>query len=227
MTKRPTRSLQHTVVRSLFAFVLLLPLAGTSVAQIEKYVAGTHYIELRAPVNTPDDSKIEVLEAFWYGCSHCFRFEPLVEDWASKAADDVDFRRFPAMWNALMKIHAQIYFTAEAMDAIDAVHDPVFNAINVEGNRLQNEDLIGDLFESKGIARADFEAAFNSFSVRTKVNQAEKRMQDYEIRSTPNMIVNGKYLIATGEAVRTQAEMLEVVDFLVDKERRAMARSGD
>lgn len=221
------KRIAKTVLSSLFAFALTLPLAAGAAAQIEKYVAGTHYIELKAPVNTPDDSKIEVLEAFWYGCSHCFRFEPLVADWEAKAADDVDFRRYPAMWNALMKIHAQIYFTAEAMDAIELVHEPVFDAINVEGNRLQNEKLIGDLFEEHGIARADFEAAFNSFSVRTKVNQAEKRMQDYEIRSTPNMIVNGKYLITTGEAVRTQAEMLEVVDFLVDKERRAIANSGD
>ena len=221
------KRIAKTVLSSLFAFALTLPLAAGAAAQIEKYVAGTHYIELKAPVNTPDDSKIEVLEAFWYGCSHCFRFEPLVANWEAKAADDVDFRPYPAMWNALMKIHAQIYFTAEAMDAIELVHEPVFDAINVEGNRLQNEKLIGDLFEEHGIARADFESAFNSFSVRTKVNQAEKRMQDYEIRSTPNMIVNGKYLITTGEAVRTQAEMLEVVDFLVDKERRAMANSGD
>ncbi|HAT57720.1 MAG TPA: disulfide bond formation protein DsbA [Gammaproteobacteria bacterium] len=216
-----------TLITAVVTLLVTLPLASTSVGQIEKYVAGTHYTELRAPVNTPDDSKIEVLEAFWYGCSHCFRFEPLVADWESKAADDVDFRRFPAMWNALMKVHAQIYFTAEAMDVIHIVHEPVFDAINVEGNRLQNEKLIGDLFEANGIARADFEAAFNSFSVRTKVNQAEKRMQDYEIRSTPNMIVNGKYLVTTGEAVRTQAEMLEVVDFLVDKERRAMGQAGE
>jgi thiol:disulfide interchange protein DsbA len=216
-----------TLITAVVSLLVTLPLASTSVGQIEKYVAGTHYTELRAPVNTPDDSKIEVLEAFWYGCSHCFRFEPLVADWESKAADDVDFRRFPAMWNALMKVHAQIYFTAEAMDVIHLVHEPVFDAINVEGNRLQNEKLIGDLFEANGIARADFEAAFNSFSVRTKVNQAEKRMQDYEIRSTPNMIVNGKYLVTTGEAVRTQAEMLEVVDFLVDKERRAMGQAGE
>ncbi|MDP4784342.1 MAG: thiol:disulfide interchange protein DsbA/DsbL [Gammaproteobacteria bacterium] len=216
-----------TLITAVVTLLVTLPLASTSVGQIEKYVAGTHYTELRAPVNTPDDSKIEVLEAFWYGCSHCFRFEPLVADWESKAADDVDFRRFPAMWNALMKVHAQIYFTAEAMDVIHIVHEPVFDAINVQGNRLQNEKLIGDLFEENGIARADFEAAFNSFSVRTKVNQAEKRMQDYEIRSTPNMIVNGKYLVTTGEAVRTQAEMLEVVDFLVDKERRAMGQAGE
>ena len=216
-----------TLITAVVTLLVTLPLASTSVGQIEKYVAGTHYTELRAPVNTPDDSKIEVLEAFWYGCSHCFRFEPLVADWESNAADDVDFRRFPAMWNALMKVHAQIYFTAEAMDVIHIVHEPVFDAINVQGNRLQNEKLIGYLFEENGIARADFEAAFKSFSVRTHVNQAEERMQYYEIRSTPNMIVNGKYLVTTGEAVRTQAEMLEVVDFLVDKERRAMGQAGE
>ena len=41
------------------------------------------------------------------------------------------------------------------------------------------------------------------------------------------MIVNGKYLITTGENVRTQQEMLDVVDFLVEKERQAMRSSGD
>ncbi|MEE3173210.1 MAG: DsbA family protein, partial [Pseudomonadota bacterium] len=85
----------------------------------------------------------------------------------------------------------------------------------------------GALFAEHGIGQEDFERAFNSFSVRTKVNQAEKRMQDYQIRSTPNMVVNGKYLIATGQAVTTQQEMLEVVNFLVEKERQAMRSSGD
>lgn len=211
----------------ILTFVMLMPLAFSSFAQIEKYVAGTHYTELAAPVNTNDSSKVEVLEAFWYGCSHCFRFEPLIANWEATAGEDVDFVRFPAMWNALMEIHAQVYYTAEAMDALDTVHEPVFNAINIEGNRLQNENQIGALFAKYGISEEDFSKAFNSFTVRTKVNQAKQRMQAYEIRSTPNMIVNGKYLVATGETVRTQAEMLEVVDFLVEKERQQLSNSGE
>lgn len=208
-------------------FFVLLPLAFSSYAQIEKYVAGTHYTVLPAPVNTNDSSKVEVLEAFWYGCSHCFRFEPLLENWAANVAPDVDFVHFPAMWNALMKIHAQVYYTAEALGKLDVLHEPIFNAINVEGNRMQTESQIGELFARYGVAKADFEKTFNSFSVRTKVNQAEKRMQDYQIRSTPNIIVNGKYLVTTGEAVPTQAEMLNVVDFLIEKERQAMSSSGE
>ena len=159
-------------------FVLLVPLAVSSFAQIERFVAGTHYTELQAPVNTNDASKVEVLEAFWYGCSHCFRFEPLIANWEANIADDVEFARFPAMWNALMEVHAQVYYTAEAMGALDTVHEHVFNAINIEGNRLQNEKQIGALFAKYGIAEADFSKSFNSFSVRTKVNQAKKRMQD-------------------------------------------------
>ena len=211
----------------ILTFVMLMPLAFSSFAQIEKYVAGTHYTELAAPVNTNDSSKVEVLEAFWYGCSHCFRFEPLIANWEATAGEDVDFVRFPAMWNALMEIHAQVYYTAEAMDALDTVHEPVFNAINIEGNRLQNENQIGALFAKYGISEDDFSKAFNSFTVRTKVNQAKQRMQAYEIRSTPNMIVNGKYLVTTGETVRTQADMLDVVDFLVEKERQQLSNSGE
>lgn len=211
----------------ILTLVMLMPLAFSSFAQIEKYVAGTHYTELAAPVNTNDSSKVEVLEAFWYGCSHCFRFEPLIANWEATAGEDVDFVRFPAMWNALMEIHAQVYYTAEAMDALDTVHESVFNAINIEGNRLQNENQIGALFAKYGISEEDFSKVFNSFTVRTKVNQAKQRMQAYEIRSTPNMIVNGKYLVATGETVRTQAEMLEVVDFLVEKERQQLSSSGE
>ena len=222
-----TKSMVFKRTLQVMVLLALMPLALSSYGQIERYVAGTHYTEIANPVNTNDSSKIEVSEAFWYGCSHCFRFEPLITNWEQNRPSDVDFVRFPAMWNSLMKIHAQVYYAAEALDALDVLHEHVFNAINVERNMLQNEGQIADLFVEHGISQDDFDRTFNSFSVRTKVNQAENRMQDYGIRSTPNMIVNGKYLVATSENVRTQQEMLEVVDFLVEKERQAMRSSGD
>ena len=216
----------NKVTKQILAIVLLMPLAFGVIAQPARFLAGTHYTELNAPVRTNDDSKIEVVEAFWYGCSHCFRFEPLLNNWASNLADDVDFILFPAQWNQLMQIHAQIFYTAEALDVVDAIHEPAFNAINLEGNRLQNERQIGALFADHGVSEDDFSAAFNSFGVRTKVNQGDRRMQDYQIRSTPNIIVNGKYVITTGESVPTQQDMLNVVDFLIEKERQAMASGG-
>ncbi len=209
----------NKLIKQLLVVLLLSPLAFSALAQPEKYVAGTHYTVLPAQVKTNDPSKIEVVEVFWYGCAHCFRFEPLIEDWEANLQADVDFVRFPGMWNELMKVHAQAFYAAEALDKVDVLHNPLFNAINVEGNRLQNEQQISALFAKHGVSADDFSKAFNSFSVRTKVNQAEAKMREYQVRSTPNMVVNGKYLISTGDAVRTQQEMLEVVNFLVNKER--------
>jgi thiol:disulfide interchange protein DsbA len=216
----------NKLIKQFLVVLILMPMAFSAFGQPERYLAGTHYIELNNPVRTKDATKVEVVEAFWYGCTHCFRFEPLLQNWVSRLDSDVDFVMFPAQWNALMKIHSQIYYTAEALDVVEVIHEPAFNAINIEGNRLQNERQIGALFAEHGISEEDFSAAFNSFGVRTKVNQGDRRMQDYQIRSTPNMIVNGKYVISTGEAVPTQEEMLNVVDFLIEKERQLLASGG-
>lgn len=209
----------HKQIKQLLAILLLAPLAFSVLAQPERYVAGTHYVVLPTPVKTNNPEKIEVVEVFWYGCNHCFRFEPLLENWEASIPADVEFVRFPGMWNDLMKIHAQAFFAAEALGKVDVLHGPIFEAINIRGARLQNEQQLSDLFTQHGVTAEEFSSAFNSFAVRTKVNQAEAKMREYQVRSTPNMIVNGKYLISTGNAVPTQQEMLEVVNFLVEKER--------
>lgn len=209
----------NKMIKQFLAVLILAPLAFSALAQPARFVEGTHYTVLPTAVKTNDPSKVEVVEVFWYGCAHCFRFEPLIEDWAANVPADVDFVRFPGMWNELMKIHAQVFYAAESLGKLEELHGPIFNAINVEGNRLQNEQQISAFFAKYGVNPEDFSRAFNSFAVKTKVNQAEAKMREYQVRSTPNMVVNGKYLISTGDAVKTQQEMLEVVDFLVNKER--------
>lgn len=210
-------------LRAILAVFALVPLAvmaaGAAYAQPAMYTAGTHYTVLDNPVRTANPDRIEVIEVFWYGCNHCFRFQPLIENWQANMADDIDFIHLPAIWNSLMQVHAQAFYTAKQLDALDAVHGPMFDAINLRGNRLQNERQIAALFADNGIDEQTFSTAFNSFSVRTQVNQAERRMGAYQIRSTPNMVVNGKYLIVNNDAVRTQQDLLAVVDYLVTRER--------
>lgn len=214
--------MKHSLYRHLTLLLLLVPMAATVQAQPTRYTEGTHYTALENPVRTADPEKVEVLEVFWYGCNHCFRFEPLVEDWKANMSDDVHFDRFPAIWNGLMQVHAQAYYTAVSLDVLDQVHEEIFNAMHLRGNRLMNENQLADLFSANGVDEEAFREAFNSFSVRTQVNRAERLMSDYQIRSTPNMVVNGKYLVTTSQAVSSQQEMLNVVDFLVEQERASL-----
>lgn len=190
-----------------------------SFAQAERYIAGTHYKVLESSVRTADADKIEVLEIFWYGCPHCYTFEPVLNDWAAHRANDIAFVRFPGVFNPLMKVHAQIYYMSQALGITDQTHDKVFDALVPQRKTLRTEQQIVDLFVEFGVDREEAKKTFNSFAVRTKANQAEKLTRGYNPPSTPSMVVNGKYLVSMAGQVDSQQEMLRVVDFLTEKER--------
>jgi thiol:disulfide interchange protein DsbA len=196
-------------------FALVTPF--TAMAQ-EQYTAGKHYAVLEQAVRTRDASKVEVVEVFWYGCSHCFSLEPLIKQWKKSLADDVDFWQSPAMWNAAMKTHARMFFTAQVLGVMDKLHDPMFTAMNVERKRLASKGEIEDLFADYGVDRKDFSKTFDSFSINSQVKQADARARSYKVTGTPEIVVNGKYRVSARLA-GSQAEMLKVVDFLVAKER--------
>ena len=167
-------------------------------------------------------NKIEVVEVFWYGCTHCYSFEPLLENWEANKADDVVFVRSPGMWNAMMQTHAQLYYTAVALGKFEETHSDIFDEILLRGNYLQSEAAARAYFGTKGVSADEFDAAWNSFSVTSDVNRASTRMREYGVRSTPNIIVNGKYRVVSSQAVPTQTDILEVVDYLVEMERSKM-----
>lgn len=207
------------LTKSLLSLVLLLSGAAYVSAQPALYVDGTHYETIEKPVRTADPNKIEVTEVFWYGCQHCYAFEPLLDSWVDKLPSDVAFVRSPGMWNELMEVHAQIFYTAQALDMVEKVHPVAFNEIHQKGNYLQTAAEVKALFVAQGASEADFDKTWSSFGVTSSVKQAGTRMRDYGIRGVPNLVVNGKYRITVGGAVATQADMLKVVDFLVAKER--------
>ncbi len=205
--------------RLINAFLLAVCLLPMSLHAAEPlYIEGTHYERLAEPVRTADPSRIEVVELFWYGCSHCFLLEPLLTRWKPTIAKDVDFHRSPAMWNKLMAVHAQAFYAAEALGVLDKMNDPLFDALNVKRNKLESEDEIAALFAEHGVKEADFRKAFNSFGVQSKVKQADARQRSYKTTGTPEVIVNGKYRVSARLAGSPEA-VFKVVDFLIGKER--------
>lgn len=183
-----------------------------------QFVEGTHYERLSQPVRTRNVDKIEVVEIFWYGCPHCFHIEPLINAWVQRKPGDVDFWRSPAMWNDTMRIHARAFYTAEALGILERLHGPLFEAINLQGRPLTDEDKLKQLFVDHGVKAEDFTAAYHSFGVAAQVRQADARARSYQIRGTPELVVDGKYRI-TARLAGSQAAMLEVVDFLIDRIR--------
>ncbi|BFM13864.1 thiol:disulfide interchange protein DsbA [Maricurvus nonylphenolicus] len=201
-----------------FLALLTMMVSLAACAQDATYKAGVHYQVLNTPVTTADPNKIEVTEVFWYGCGHCFRFEPMVNQWAKQQGEDVNFVKSPAMWNGLMETHARAYYAAKALGVLDKVHQPLFNALNLEKKRLADENELAELFAQHGVAKADFTKAYKSFGVSSQVRLADANARGYQITGTPEMIVEGKYRVSAKMA-GGQKQMLDVVNYLVTKAR--------
>ncbi len=184
------------------------------------YEEGKHYDVISPAVRTASPGKIEVAEFFWYGCSHCYTFEPLVGQWKKTLADDVAFRGVPAMWGGAMELHARAFYTAQALGVEEKMNPVIFQAMNVDRKPLRNEAEIAELFVEHGVSEEDFNKAFKSFGVESQVRQASATARSARITGTPSLMVNGKYLI-TARKAGSSANMLKVADYLVEKERAA------
>ena len=189
-------------------------------AQAAEPVAFDQYTELSNPVPVSVPGKIEVVELFWYGCPHCYSFEPVVNPWVEKLPKDVNFKRIPAMFGGPWDAHGKMFLTLEAMGVEHKVHAAVFEAIQKQRKQLTKLDDMADFLATQGVDPDKFRATFNSFAINGQATKAKELAKKYGITGVPSMVVNGKYRFDLGTAKGPQG-VLNVADYLIAKERAA------
>jgi thiol:disulfide interchange protein DsbA len=185
----------------------------------QSYTEGEQYERITPEVATHTDGKVEVVEVFWYGCHHCFSFEPHIKKWLQSKPDNVAFRRMPGVFARNWVPHARAYYTAEVLGVLDEIHTPLFEAIHDQHRKIGDEDSLARFFAEHGVSEEEFREAYNSFSVDTKTRQAMTASKEYGITGVPSMIVGGRFR-TSARLAGTYEELLKVVDYLVDKQSR-------
>ena len=173
-----------------------------------KWVAGNNYSVLSPaqPTDAPP-GKVEVIEMFWYGCPHCYAFDPVLEAWRKHKAAYIEFVRVPVMWADIHRSHARLFYTLQALGKLDQLHSKVFDQIHQQGDELyvsgNPEATLEDevkFAEANGISRADFTAAYNSFGVQANLQKADELARRYKIDAVPTIVIDGKYESNVGMA---------------------------
>lgn len=204
-------------LRKLILSVLLwLPLAALAA----DFQEGTHYRRLDTPVPTASSDKIEVLEIFWYGCPHCFSLEPAAEQWLKNKPENVEFVRLPAILGSSWEIGARAFYVAEKLGVLEKIHGPLFNAIHVDKQRIQNKEQLAEFFAKHGVDQTAFEQAYNSFEVETNLRKSQQLVQRYRVDGVPMVVINGKY-VTNGSMAGSPAAIFQVVDQLIAEEGKA------
>ena len=214
--------MQHLIKKSLLVFSVLFLVAGTACAA--SYEEGKHYKRVDQP-KTIDGDKVEVLEFFWYGCPHCYSFEPHLNKWKQGKPDNVEFVRIPATFQPLWMLHARAYYALQMLGAGDKIHPKFFSEIHNNKNYLKTVDALSQFVEKNGVNRSEFVDAMNSFAVENSVRKAQKLVTDYNLSGVPSITVNGKYLISASMA-GSYDNMIKIMNYLIEKETAQAAVSN-
>ena len=178
------------------------------------------YEPLTPPQPTQSTDKIEVIEFFWYGCPHCYAFEPLIDKWSKNLPKNVEFIRQPAVFSEIWGKHAKAYYIAETLGVVEKVHADLFDAIQNKKETLDTEESLAKFFAAHGVNEAQFKEAYGSFGVDSKVRQAPVIASKYGITGVPTVIINGKYK-TNGTLAGTHEKMIEVINTLIKQESTA------
>lgn len=203
-------------------FLLLLALACTaSFAVAQDFQAGRDYHLIEPAQPTASADRIEVIEVFGYSCIHCAHAAPAIAKWKQSLPADVQLSYMPAVFGGVWEAYARAFYTAQTMGVLDRTHDVLFEELHTRRREVRNLDDIAAFYAEHGVDKQAFLSTMTSFPVNAKIDQATQQVSAYGVEGTPTMVINGKYRVMAPGGDDSFARMLEIVDFLVEKERAA------
>lgn len=196
-------------------FAVLTLLCATSA--FAGHVAGEEdYTMVKPPQPTSSGNKIEVLEFFFYGCSHCFKLHELLSEWEKKMPKDVELVLVPAVFNPSWEPMARTYYALESLGQKKQLHDELYKAWHMNNIDLGDEAKVTDFVVQHGVDRKKFSDAYNAFAMQGKISRSKQLATTYAIRGTPTVFVDGKYQIAALQP----ADAIKVLNTLIEKARK-------
>lgn len=193
------------------------------------FVEGRHYVRLKQPLQVSAPAgKIEVIEFFWYGCPHCYAFEPTLDAWIRKLPTDVAFRRVHVGFRTSFEPQQRLHVALETMGLMDTIHRKIFNAIHQDHLPLTQPDQIIEFVARNGVDKTKFTEVYNSFGVQSKARQGRQLAETYGINGVPALGIHGRFHTSPGQAAGENApedvgqrSALQLVDQLVGQIRKS------
>ena len=203
---------------------VLLALAGMILAfsaTAAQITDGKQYTTLEKPVV----GEPQVLEFFSFYCPHCYQFEEVIhvsDNVKKKLPEGTKMTKYHVEFlGPLGKDLTQAWAVAIALGVEDKITAPMFEAVQ-KTQTVQTVADIRKVFIDAGIKAEEYDAAWNSFVVKSLVAQQEKAAADLGLRGVPAMFVNGKCQLNpqgmdTSNMDAFVQQYADTVKFLVEK----------
>jgi protein dithiol oxidoreductase (disulfide-forming) len=186
---------------------------------------GTDFDKTLQAIPTDTPNKIEVVELFWYGCSHCYHMDPLLEAWVKKLPADVTFKRVPGLPQPAWAPMAKAFYAMEDLKLSGKLHTALFDAIHKEKslNPTDEAATINWIVKKSGLDKAKVEGTFKSFSMNNRLNRAAQIFRTSGATGVPTLIIDGQF--ATMSTAGGNESTLKTADYIIANVRADKAKA--
>jgi thiol:disulfide interchange protein DsbA len=220
------------MLRRRLMFLVLLVVCAPAFAQL-RWRQGVEYqlLPTQMRAGTPAD-KIEVAEVFSYGCPYCYKAKDEIAKLAAALPADVAMTYVHASfipgegWPMLQRA----FYTAQHFGIGEAMHEAMFRAIWETGEMPLVDRATGQMRRplptiedaAKFYARlssvkvADFLKVAASPEIDAAVAHADELVKQWRVPGTPQLVVNGRYLVSNELPF---AEQAQITQYLIGLER--------
>jgi thiol:disulfide interchange protein DsbA len=209
------KSVQIINLKTAFILIVTLFVFLPNVSYSMQFDEGIDYKVINNKKNKLNQDTLEVVEFFGYFCPHCKSFEPSLKKWERSLPKNIKFTQLHVPFRDIN--HQRLFFTLKNINSEEKLQNKIFNAIQVQGNPLNNFLEILSWVESHGVDEKEFEKSWNSKKVKSEMNNATKLMKLYKIDGVPQLIVNGTYSTSPAMVGGSHRRVLKLVDYLLNK----------
>lgn len=202
-------------------WLVLIGLVMSYGVSAASYTEGTEFIKIQKTVqNAP-----RVVEFFSFYCPHCYQFESVYhvsQTVVKNLPKDIKMERYHI--DFLGPLGAELtkaWTVAMVLKVEDKVSPLLFEGIQ-KSESINTPADIKAVFIKAGVKSEEYDAALNSFVVKSLVVKQQQAANDFQLRGVPAMFVNGKYMVRNNGIKIENADHYakaysDVVNFLISK----------
>lgn len=175
----------------------LLPLFALLLSfgvQAASYSDGKEFVSLKKTVQDAPP----VLEFFSFYCPSCYQYDEVMkvaDNVKRKLPSDVKLTQYHASFmGPLGEELTHAWSVAKLLQVEDRVKPLMFEAVQKKQS-INTVDDIRTVFEQAGVTAGDFNAAWNSFAVKSLTAKQNAMAQALELSGVPAMFINGQYQV--------------------------------
>ncbi|HCD7426670.1 TPA: thiol:disulfide interchange protein DsbA, partial [Citrobacter werkmanii] len=163
-------------------------------AQAATFTDGKEFISLEKPVATAPAA----LKFFSFYCPSCYQYDEVfkVTDNVKKVLPaDVKLTEYHVDFlGPLGQDMTHAWSVAILLNVEDKVKPLLFDAVQKK-QTIKTADDIRNVFINVGVSASDYDAAWNSFAVKSLTAKQQEMAKAVDLKGVPAIFINGKYMI--------------------------------